>query len=591
MCGIAGFNFNVDEDFVFNTLHHRGPDEKGKTKVNNFSLFHARLSIVDIKEGRQPFRFNEYIIIFNGEIYNHLELRSLLKEFNFKTHSDTETLLYLFIKYKEKMFEKIDGMFAFAILNTKTNTLFLARDRAGKKPLFFYKKGKNFGFASELNTFKFLDLETDNEEIELFLSTGFCSSPYKEIKEFPVGSYAYVDLNTLKMKTDKYFDIYEFYTKEKINLDLEELDNILTKSVKDRLLSSDVEVGAFLSGGIDSGLVVAKASEFRKLKTFTVRFDGSFDESNLAGLVAKKYGTEHFVIDIKMDVKNNIEKILTSYGKPFFDSSAIPSFFVSREARKFVKVVLNGDGADEIFAGYRRYVPLALGLDKIAKNLKFLLSFLSPQKRGINMFLYRLIRASNKKGIHWYNVLLNDLFEDICDFDNEKIQNLDKMIKNLKLNSLDKLMYLDFILNLKEDLLVKMDIATMANSLEGRSPFLSKYFLEYAPRLKNRYKIHFFTTKYALRCLAKKYLPQEVVNAKKRGFEIPLADWVNGELKDIVMDYLNYGFYKNFIDEKLVKNIIERKINLPEEKRAKIIYLLFSLEVWRANENSILKSF
>jgi asparagine synthase (glutamine-hydrolysing) len=586
MCGIAGFNFKVDEKFVFNSLHHRGPDEKDKIEVNNFSLYHSRLSIVDLKNGHQPFKFNEYIIVFNGEIYNHLELRDLLKDFSFKTSSDTETLLYLFIKYKEKMFEKIDGMFAFVILNIKNNTLFLARDFSGKKPLFYYKKDNKFGFASELNSFKFLNLEIDNSEIELFLSVGFCSSPYKNIIEFPAGSYGYLNLNNLELKIEKYFNIYDFYTKEKINLNLEELDEILTKAVKIRLLSSDVEVGAFLSGGIDSGLVVAKASEFRKLQTFTVRFEGSFDESNLASLVAQKYNTNHQIIDIKMDLKNNIEKILTSYGKPFFDSSAIPSYFVSREARKYVKVVLNGDGADEIFAGYRRYVPLTLGWDKIAKNLSFLLHFLSPQKRGMNMFLYRLIRASKKEGIHWYNSLLNDLFEDVYNFNNKKIQNLDKMIKNVNLNNLDKLMYLDFNFNLKEDLLVKMDIATMANSLEGRSPFLSRYFLEYAPRLKSKYKVNLFTTKYALRLLAKKYLPKEVVNAKKRGFEIPLVNWVNGELKDIIMDYLNYGYYKNFIDEKVVKDIIDRKIKLPEEKRAKIIYLLFSLEVWRKNENS-----
>ncbi|WP_024790830.1 MULTISPECIES: asparagine synthase (glutamine-hydrolyzing) [unclassified Lebetimonas] len=587
MCGITGFNFEVDENYIFNSLHHRGPDEKGKIKLNNFSFFHTRLSVQDITHGHQPFRFNEYVIVFNGEIYNHLKLRNLLKDFNFKTSSDTETLLYLFIKYKEKMFEKIDGMFAFAILNIKKNTLFLARDRAGKKPLFYYKKNEKFGFGSELNVFKFLDLDIDEDEIKLFLSTGFCSTPYKKIKEFPAGSFAYVNLDNLDMKIEKYFDIYDFYTKEKIDLNLEELDNILTKSVKDRLLASDVEVGAFLSGGIDSGLVVAKISEFKKIKTFTVRFEGSFDESNLAGLVAKKYGTEHYLIDIKMDVKNNIEKILTSYGKPFFDSSAIPSYFVSREARKYVKVVLNGDGADELFAGYRRYVPLALGLDNVAKNFKFLLPFLSPNSRGVKMFLYRLIRASSKKGIHWYNVLLNDLFEDIYEFKSKKIDDLDKFIKNVKLNNLDKLMYLDFVLNLIEDLVVKMDIATMINSLEARSPFLSKYFLEYAPLLKSKYKINFLTTKYALRFLAKKYLPQELVNAKKKGFEIPLTDWVNNELKDIIMDYLNYGFYKNFVDEKFVKKIINRKLNIPEEKRAKIIYLLFSLEVWRANENSV----
>jgi len=583
MCGIAGFNFKVDENFIFNALNHRGPDEKGKIEINNFSLFHTRLAIVDLKNGHQPFKFND---VFNGEIYNHLELRNYLKEFKFETLSDTETLLYLFIKYKEKMFDFIDGMFGFAILNTKENYLFLARDRAGKKPLFTYKKNKKFGFASELNTFKFLDLTIDKEEIELFLSTGFCSSPYKEIKEFPAGCFGYVDLNNLDIKIEKYFDIYDVYKQKKIDLNLEYLDEILTKSVKTRLLSSDVEVGAFLSGGIDSGLVVAKASEFKKIKIFTVRFEDEYDESNLAKLVAKKYETEHIIIDIKMDLKNHIEKILTSYGKPFFDSSAIPSFFISREAKKYVKVILNGDGADELFGGYRRYVPFALNLDKIAKYFSFLLSFLSPQKRGISMFLYRLIKASNKKGLSWYNVLLNDLFEDIYEFKNSKIEELDKFIKNLKLNNLDKLMYLDFILNLQKDLVVKMDIATMQNSIEARSPFLSRYFLEYVPLLKSKDKINFLTTKYALRLLANKYLPKEIVKAKKRGFEIPLIKWVNSELNDMIMDYLSYGFYKNFIDEKLVKNIINRKIKISEEKRAKILYLLFSLEVWKKNENS-----
>jgi len=587
MCGIAGFNFKVDENFIFNSLNHRGPDEKGKIETKNFSLFHTRLAIVDLKNGHQPFKFNEYIIVFNGEIYNHLELRNNLKEFKFKTSSDTEILLYLFIKYKEKMFDFIDGMFAFAILNIKENYLFLARDRAGKKPLFIYKKNQKFGFASELNAFKFLDLTIDKEEIELFLSTGFCSSPYKEIEEFRAGCFGYIDLDSLDMKIEKYFDIYNFYKQKKIDLDVEYLDEILTKSVKTRLLSSDVEVGAFLSGGIDSGLVVAKASEFKKIKTFTVKFEDEYDESNLAKLVAKKYETEHIVIDIKMDVKNYIEKILISYGKPFFDSSAIPSFFVSKEAKKYVKVVLNGDGADELFGGYRRYLPFALNLDKFAKYFNFLFPFFSPQKRGLSMFLYRLIRAANKKGLHWYNVLLNDLFEDVYEFKNNKIEKLDRFIKNLKLNNLDKLMYLDFILNLQKDLIVKMDIATMQNSIEARSPFLSRYFLEYAPLLKSKYKVNFLTTKYSLRLLASKYLLKEIVRAKKRGFEIPLVKWVNNDLNDMIMDYLNYGFYKNFIDEKLVDNIINRKINISEEKRAKILYLLFSLEVWKKNENSI----
>ena len=576
MCGIAGFNFKVDKSHILKKLYHRGPDEEGFFEDGNFSFFHTRLAIQDIKSGHQPFFYKNYMIVFNGEIYNHLDIRKNL-DVNWTTNSDTETLLHLYIKYGEDMFDKIDGMFAFCIYDTAEKTLFLARDRAGKKPLYIYRKGDKFGFGSEINVFKFLDLEVDKDDIRQFLSMGFCESGYKEIKEFPAGHYGYFKT---ELKTSQYFDIMDFYKLPKINNPLEELDTILAKSVKNRLLSSDVEVGAFLSGGIDSGLVVAKASEYQKLKTFTVRFDGQFDESGLATLVAKRYNTKHEIIDIKMDVKDNIEKILLNYGKPFFDSSAIPSYFVSREARKYVKVVLNGDGADEIFGGYRRYVPLIKGWDKIAKYFSFILPFLNPQSRGKLMFVYRLIRASNKEGVEWYNTLLNDLFVDIYSFDGAKIAKIDKFIKEIKLDSFEKLSFIDFELNLK-GLLMKMDIATMSNSLEARSPFLSKYFLEFAPQIDKNQKI----SKNILRTLAKKYLPNKLLTAPKRGFEIPLTSWVNGELNEMIMSYLNKGFYKNFIDEKIVKNIIDRKIKIPEDRRAKILYLLFSLEVWYNNKN------
>ena len=570
MCGIAGFNFKVDKEYIFQRLYHRGPDEQSVWSDDKFSFFHTRLAIQDINEGHQPFRFQNYIIIFNGEIYNHLALRQNL-DVNWQTYSDTETLLHLYLKYRDKMFEMIDGMFAFCIYDGEK--LFFARDRSGKKPLYIYQKDNKFGFASEINTFKFLDLTIDEDDIKQFLSMGICESGYKEITEFPVGHYGYFKTS---LKIYRYFDILNYYKLPKLQNPIAELDNILTKSVQNRLISSDVEVGAFLSGGIDSGLIVAKASEYQKLKTFTVRFDGQFDESKLATLVAKRYDTNHTIIDIKIDIKDNIEKIILNYGKPFFDSSAIPSYFVAKEARKYLKVVLNGDGADEIFGGYRRYIPLIKGWDKIAKNFKFILPFLNPQSRGKLMFIYRLIRASGKSGIEWYNTLLNDLFVDIYNFDGKKIVKIDQFIKELKLDNFEKLIYIDYEINLK-GLLMKMDIASMSNSLEARSPFLSKYFLEFAPRIDKNQKL----SKQILRDLAQKYLPNELLTAPKRGFEIPLTNWVNGELNEMIMSYLDNGFYKNFVDEKIVKNIIERKIKLPEDRRAKILYLLFSLEVWK----------
>lgn len=584
MCGIAGFNFRVNDKNILNSLYHRGPDKQSKWSDDTISLFHTRLAIQDINGGHQPFFYQNYVIIFNGEIYNHLELRKELIEFDFKTKSDTETLLYLYIKYKEDMFKNIDGMFAFAIYDKNKKTLFLARDRAGKKPLYTYQKGKNFGFASEINGFKFLNPSIDEGDIQTYLSTGFCESGYKEIKEFPPGCYGEWKIENGELKIEKYFDILEFYNKPKLkNIDetLELVDDLLLQSVKNRLFSSDVEVGVFLSGGIDSSLVVAKASEFQKIKTFTVRFEGQFDESYLAKLVSQKYDTNHTIIDVKIDF-DEIKKIILNYGKPFYDSSAIPSYFVSKEARKYTKVILNGDGADEIFAGYRRYVPLANGWDKVAKYFNFLLPYLSPNTRGLRMFLYRLIRSSKKEGLPWYNVLLGDLWTDLVEFD---IKKLDNFINNIALDNFDKMLYLDFVLNLRYDLLVKMDIATMSNSLEGRSPFLSKYFLEFAPLIDKNLKIKGTTTKYILRELAKKYLPNELVSAPKRGFEVPLTKWVNSELNEMIREYLKKGFSANFIDKKVIQNVIDKKINIPEDKRAKILYQLFCLELWY--ENSI----
>ena len=583
MCGIAGFNFNVDTKKVQKSLFHRGPDAQSAWSDENFHLIHTRLAIVDIAHGVQPFEYGEYVIVFNGEIYNHLELRKTLREFVFHTKSDTETLLYLYIKYKEKLFSKLDGMFAFAIYNKKTKQLFLARDRAGKKPLYIYQEGQKFAFASEINTLKFLPLSINGDDINLFLSTGFCESGYNEISEFPAGHYGYFQK---ELHTQRYFDILEYYQKPKITSFEESLtlvDEALEQSVKSRLLSSDVEVGAFLSGGIDSSLIVAKASKYKELQTFTVRFRDGIDESALASLVAKKYNTKHHIIDIEFDVKENIEHILQSYGRPFFDSSAVASYFVSKEARKYVKVVLNGDGADELFGGYRRYVPLANHFDTIAKYFSFLLPYLKPKNRSKLMFLQRLIRLSNKRGIEWYNTLLNNLFVDNYSFSSTKITQLNNFIESVPLNSFEKLLYIDFEKNLG-GLLMKIDIATMQNSLEGRSPFLSKYFLELAPRIP--YKIKGLRTKYILRHLAKSYLPQELINAPKRGFEVPLTKWVEQDLKEMIFDYLAKGFYKNFIDERFVQDIMENKTTISQEQRAKILYLLFSLEVWHENSLS-----
>jgi len=596
MCGIAG-SINHDKynlEAIKTSLIHRGPDEQEVFIKDNIALIHTRLSIQDLSGGHQPFHYKNYSIIFNGEIYNHLELRKNLKEFSFNTSSDTETLLYMYIKYKKKCLNMLDGMFAFSIVDFGANKIFLSRDRSGKKPLYMYKDEDSLLYASELNAIKagVKELNIDDDSIYSYLRTGFFYNkytPYQNVQEVDAGSYYEIEIDTLKITKHRYFDIETFYNSPS-NLSFEDakdkVDKLLHKSVKDRLLSSDLEVGAFLSGGIDSSLVVAIASEYKNnLKTFTVKFDGAYDESHLAVLTAKKYNTQHHTINISMNVKDDIEKILYNYGMPFMDSSAVPSYYVSQEAKKHVTVILNGDGADEIFAGYRRYVPIANNMIGIASKFSSLLKVLPTphNKKSLYSHIFRLLSMSNKRGLDFYLSATTDLFEDSYEFKNNHIlEEMDEFINKSSLHGLFKQLYLDFNMLLLSDLLVKMDIATMAHSLEGRSPFLSKYMLEFAPTLQNSYKINGKTTKYILRELSKKYLPSELISQPKRGFEVPLKNWVENDLRDNIFDALSSNSYSSaFIDNEFIQKVLNKKVNISDEKRAKILWDMYCLEIWK----------
>lgn len=598
MCGIAGsINFKLDLEVLKQTLLHRGPDEQSIYEYENISLFHSRLSIQDITSGHQPYHYENYSIIFNGEIYNHLELRKELKEFSFSTNSDTETLLKLYIKYKNRMFEKIDGMFAFCILDKNENKLILSKDRVGKKPLYLYSNNSSLIFSSELNSIKYQvkDLKINETAIEAYLRCGFFFeefTAYENIQNLKAGHYYEIDISTLDIEEKQYFDLKGFYI-NKNSLSFEEslnkLDNLLHKSIKNRIESSDLEVGAFLSGGIDSSLIVAIASQYvDDLKTFTVSFEGGYDESNLAQLTADKYNTNHHKISISMNLKNDIEKILLNYGQPFMDSSAIPSYYVSKEAKKHVTVILNGDGADELFGGYRRYVPSANGILNIASYFSFLTKVLPKphNKKSLYNYLIRLLTISGKKDLDFYLSSTTDLFEDEYLFKpNYIFEKMNKLIKDTSLDPLSKMLYLDSKILLFSDLLVKMDIATMANSIEGRSPFLSKYMLEFAPTLKNEYKIKGKNTKYILRELSKKYLPVELITQPKRGFEVPLKKWVESDLKNNIFESLSSNSYSsNFVEKSFINNLLDKKFNISDEKRAKILWSMYCLEVWKRNQ-------
>ena len=600
MCGIIGtINFNINTHKALNLIQHRGPNSQTHCSYGNVDFFHTRLSIQDIDNGDQPFSIGNYTIIFNGEIYNHMSLRSKLKKYTCVTRCDTETLLALFIENGMEFLKDCDGMFAFAILDKKKNKIFLARDRSGKKPLYIYRKKESIIFASELNVFKGLigSIEIDRDAIYSYIRNGFIYktyTPYKNISELTPGYFYCIDIDSIKVTKNQYFNYLEYYKKEKIldkNLALEKIDTCLHKSIKDRLLSSDIEVGAFLSGGIDSSLIVAIASNYvDRLRTFTVKFDGLYDESKLARLTARKYNTKHTELDISMNLKYEVEDILLNYGEPFMDSSAIPSYYISKEAKKHVNVILNGDGADEIFGGYRRYIPAANSLARYMSILSGVLPLLPypKNKRSFYDYIYRAISMANKQGIDFYNSSTNNIFEDVYDFNNNSVfkdmNNFISQVELEKISNLSKSLYMDFNLILTSDLLKKMDIAAMSNSLESRSPFLSKYMLELAPTLSDNFKISGSRTKPILRDLSKKYLDNSLIDQPKRGFEVPLQSWVENDLKENIFDRLNSNcFSREFINWDFIKKVLDNKVRFSGDKRSKILWTLYCLEVWKGN--------
>jgi asparagine synthase (glutamine-hydrolysing) len=606
MCGIAGsVNFSLDIHRLTADLFHRGPDAQNTFRKNNLCLHHHRLSILDIAGGNQPMQLGPLTIIFNGEIYNHNEVR-LKYGFQGNTSSDTETILLSYRQSGPACLNDFDGMFALVIFDEERNSLFIARDRAGKKPLYYYSFQHQFVFASELNALQNQvkdSIHTGN--IAAYLRFGALhrsSTPYNHISELPPGHYATVDLNSAQIGIKKWWDIQPFY-ETGISLSeseaREKIDHVLHTAVKRRLESSDLEVGCFLSGGIDSGLVTAVAAGYKpSLKTFTVSFPGAYNEAPLARLVSDKYSTDHTELSISFDaLQQDVEKILANYGEPFYDDSAIPSYYVSREAKKYLTVILNGDGADELFGGYRRYVPFSR-YDFFNKNglvtglaglLKKIIPFSHEKKSRLN-YLYRLADLASQKGDDSYFSASTDIFTGFSQYlvqepfsAGDDIHVLLERIYGLKqLSGLQKIMLADFNSILPDILLVKMDIATMANSLEGRSPFLSKEMLELAPALPDAFKVKGATTKYLLRKLAASYLPAELINQPKRGFEVPLKQWVDNELKTIIFDYLDSpgSYANNFVEPLFIQKLLNRKVHVSDEKRAKMLYTLFALNVW-----------
>ncbi len=603
MCGISGIikqnnSYNGLESEIIKmnmSLKHRGPNNSGTwvDNHNGVALGHRRLSILDLSNaGNQPMQFQNknLVLTFNGEIYNHLEIREKLENethYNFKwtSHSDTETLLRAFETWGIHETLKIcSGMFSIAVWNKKRKILTLARDRFGEKPLYYGWGNNDFIFASEIKaikTYKNFNNAICKKSLAFYLRVNYVPSPlsiYKNIFKLDPGTYIEINKSTkniTQISKKKFWSLETNIKDNKLlnihdeNLVIEELEKKLIKSVKSQMLS-DVPLGGFLSGGIDSSLITAlmQRENNRSIKTFTIGFnDKQFDESIFAKKVSNYLGTDHSEIIISdKDSRNVIPLLPQIYDEPFADSSQIPTYLICKVAKQNVTVALSGDGGDELFGGYNRYtwspkiwkkisiLPFflrkklgELSLNISERNLDIILkSFINRGGYKIHKIGRALLNSTNVENF-MQNMTLQWVEENnlIMDFDNNKFNNsyiFQNKINNSNLtfnDPISKMIYLDTVTYLQDDILCKLDRAAMSNSLETRLPFLDKEVVEFANKIPIHIKIKNGTGKWPLKKILSKYVPENLVDRPKTGFSIPLGKWLKGPLRDWAESLLN----------------------------------------------------
>jgi asparagine synthase (glutamine-hydrolysing) len=572
MCGIMGWvstTETIQKEFIqaaTSTLEHRGPDDFGyfSNEKNTVHFGHRRLSIIDLSSASsQPFysKCGRYVMVYNGEIYNFREVAQQLN-LELSTQGDTEVILEAFIKKGVQSFELLNGMFAFAIYDTQEEKIYLCRDRVGIKPLFYYFHENKFVFASEIKAIKKipgLKLDINFESFAGFLHVGFIPAPqtaYKHIYKFPAGNYLILDTKNIssnnKLSFEKFWNLYDNLLPETYKNEAaveKKLEELLIKSIESQIIS-DVPLGSFLSGGIDSSLVSALTSKVKpgKLKTFSIGYQNSkFDESKYAENVAKTLGTEHYAYKMtEQDLEEIMLDIITSFDEPFSDSSAFPTMLVSKFARKHVTVSLSGDGGDELFMGYGAYrwadrlenpfiknsrKPLFWSSQFLSNKFKragWLLNYKDYQNITSHIFSQEQYLFGEKDLKHY---LINETF----DFHNLNYTPTTKRT----LTPREKQACWDIQYYLRDDLLVKVDRATMRYSLESRVPILDNDIINYAINIDQSLKYKNGESKYILKKVLYKYLPKELFNRPKRGFSIPLNDWMKGRLRYLIDKYLS----------------------------------------------------
>ncbi|HKG62222.1 MAG TPA: asparagine synthase (glutamine-hydrolyzing) [Pyrinomonadaceae bacterium] len=620
MCGIVGIVRNdgkpVDEQLLARmneAIRHRGPDEDGFYINGSAGLAMRRLAIIDLKCGQQPIHNADRSswIVFNGEIYNYLELREKLEKLGhtFYTNSDTEAIVHAYDQFGTDCPNHLRGMFALAIWNERKQELFLARDRVGKKPLLYADVNGQLIFGSEFSALLVhpdVGRDIEPEALDYYLSFMCIPAPltaYRAIRKLEPGHWLRWRNGNIEIK--RYWQ--PDFTK-KLDISEEEAGErtveILRDAVKVRLMS-EVPLGAFLSGGIDSSAVVALMSQesSERVKTFSIGFDEQdFSELHHARRVAEHVGADHHEFIVRPDAVEVLPLLVEHYGEPYADSSAVPTYYVAKETRKHVTVALNGDGGDESFAGYERYI--AMGLTEKYRRLPYFFRELmirqavnlfptDPTKRSKIKSAQRLLAVveRNKSGryMHWMSTFNDETKQPLySDFFREQTKGANAtgvletwMQRANGIGVVDALLLTDQMTYLPNDLLVKVDIATMAVSLEARSPFLDHHVIEFAASLPQNLKLRRLTGKYLLKKVLRKLLPSENLNRRKMGFGVPIGHWFRGKmqpfLREVVLSEkaLRRGLFK----PEAVRQLVELHMR-GERDHSHQLWTLLMLELW-----------
>ena len=594
MCGITGAYCITEKGKKYlskveasvASMKLRGPDSNNSIRFDKIALGHTRLAIIDTTDAAaQPFTdvSGRYMIVFNGEFFNYNEYRKDLinRGYELKSHSDTEVLLNLYILYGKNCLEKINGFFAFAIYDKLKDELFLARDRSGEKPLLYHLDESAFFFASEMKAMMAygFDRNIDRQSLFTYLQLNYIPGPHSifdNVKKLQPGHYAILKNGELSIT-----QYHKIENNPKITINYREaqesLRTLLDAAVRRRLVS-DVPLGAFLSGGIDSSIVVAIASQYKSdLQTFSIGYKDEpfFDETEYANLVAKRFCTKHTVFSLSnSDLFDNVHSVLDYIDEPFADSSALAVYMVSKFTREHVTVALSGDGADEIFAGYNKHMAHYKALSRPLTNtlIKASMPILSLLPKSRNNKYGNLARQFYRYGEgcklsdserYWrwcslaseqqvQKLLITDFRDEV--YEKRKADILSNIDDSKDLN---QILLTDMNLVLTNDMLTKVDLMSMANSLEVRSPFLDHTVFDYAFTLPASFKVDDMMKKKLLQDSYRDILPEELYNRPKKGFEVPLLKWLRGDMKPMIQEYL--------LNESFIK---EQRIFRPEELKS-----------------------